>query len=142
MAVLDLKATMLGLAAAVETVQFEVTSGITFVSTAHPLPVQDANTGEAIVGYPRGDIALGITFQRGFDRATFPVWVIAGLAWEAETQEVLGELLGAGSNAIVDAIESAEGIGAVAVHVAVIETLLFRGDLAYVTVRFDADVIS
>jgi len=117
------------------------------VSKAHPRPVEFADTGEAIVGFPTS-IDFDLTFQRGADRAVIPIWIVAGLMDADATLDELERLLGDGQTSVKAALETGEygGLDAVLSAVTVstggVDQLLTEGGLRYAAARFDAEVVT
>jgi hypothetical protein len=50
----------------------------------------------AIVGYPER-ITYDLTYQRGADRATFPIWIVVGLLYTKGARDELSTYLSAGA---------------------------------------------
>jgi hypothetical protein len=134
MGALDLAGTMDALAAAVE--------GTTAVTKCHAWPVEGAKVGEGVVGYPTESIEYDGTFQRGQDRATFPVWILCGLPSDQRTRTTLSALI-TGADSIKTAIEaySTSAYDSVRVTDGAIDRFL-GGSGEQVALRFDCDVIS
>lgn len=140
MGALQLKATMAAIALALE--EAEV------VDKAWPHPTTGtAGVGEAVIWYPP-EIGFDMTFGRGADTVTFPVYILVGIAGEDETLEALDRMLGDGSQAVKSALESGDfgGLSAVIsdLHVASggVDVLEFDGGIKYAALRFDAEVIT
>lgn len=134
MSVIDVKAVMVDIAAAVQTV---LASG----RTASPRPVEAAVAGDAIVGYPTGPISIADTYGRGSDRLTLPLYIILGLPADESTQTALSTWVGSGS--IVAAIESYAGTWqSVSVMEASVETYTPIGGPEQLALRFDIDILS
>lgn len=138
MGALQLKATMVAIAAALEEV------GV--VDKAWPYPFESASPGEAIVSYP-DEIEFDRTFQRGSDSAVIPVWVVVGVAGEESTADSMDRLVGAGTGAIKDALESGDhgGLDQVISYLHVgkgsIEGVKLGG-VIYAALRMDCEVRS
>lgn len=103
-------------------------------------PFEGADIGHAVVGYPTFTLGSG-AFRRILDKATFPVLVIAGLAQEEATQDVIDVLIGAGAQAVKDSIEGAlaDVVEFASVTGGSVERVTF-GKLIYAAVRFDCEV--
>lgn len=110
------------------------------VERAHPHPVEFAEPGEAVIGYPTFELGSG-AFRRVLDTATFPVLIIAGLAIEDATQDAIDVLLGEGAEAVKDALEAAleDVVEFASVTGGSVERVQLGG-LAYAAVRFDCKV--
>lgn len=133
---IDLTAVMDALAAATQTV---LASGF----TAYATPSEGLREGDAVVGYPQDPINLTQTFKRGFDRATFPVWRIAGIASDERVRDAVADLI-TGSGSLVTAIEgySTGAWSDVAVRTARVELYGPIGQPPLLALRFDCDVLS
>ena len=88
MGTLQLKATMEGIAQGLMDGKV--------VTKAWAYPFEAASPGDAVVGYPDFKLGSG-AFRRVLDSATFPVLIVAGVAQEAATQDVLDRLIGDGT---------------------------------------------
>lgn len=119
--------------------------GAGVVQVAYPRPTLAADTGEAVVRYP-DTIDFGTTFARSLDTTVIPVIILAGLADDesGETQAALDRLVGAGSEAVVDALEGDLGGVVQACHVtrAAIARVLTEGGIEHMAVRFDLAISS
>jgi hypothetical protein len=129
-------ASKIDLATVMDAIAAALVSGGT-VTKAYGWPHPTVQKGQAVVGYPE-DGALGVTFQRGLDTATFPVWIIAGLPGEKSTRDYVSTLIGA-SDDVKTVIETA--LPQVAVERFRPETYETTGG-AFMAVRFDCDVLS
>lgn len=94
---IDLTAVMDGLAAAVD-------AALASDKTCYAYPVEDLTIGDAVVGYPE-TIEVTQTFRRGMDRATVPVYLIAGLSQDKSTRDTIADFI-TGSGSLITAIES------------------------------------
>lgn len=136
MGAIRLQATMQAIAAAL--VEAEV------VEKAWAWPFEQAAPGDAVVGYPT-TLKFDETFQRGSDSAVIPVWVVAGVAGEEVTLEVVDRLVGDGDQAIKTALESGDhgGLDQVLSYLHVgagsIEGLRL-GNVIYAALRMDCEV--
>jgi len=114
------------------------------IDAAFGYPVEAVAPGQATVGYP-DPIDFDMTFGRGADRATFPVWVMCGLTVDRATRATVDALI-AGSADIKAAIEDHAPAGAyssVRVTDAAIESApLSTSGLWALSIRFDCEVIS
>lgn len=133
---IDLTTCMDGLAAAFLTV--------TGVERSFGYPVEDVVPGDAIVGYPES-IEFDLTFGRGADKTTFPVWVICGLVQDASTRAFASALI-RDTNDIKAAVDGSDTIagGTVRITDAAIDRVLVGptgGQLWHISVRFNAEVI-
>lgn len=129
---LNLVTAMDGLAAA-----FLTATGVT---RAFGYPNEDARPGDAIVGYPES-VEFDLTFGRGADRVTFPVWVICGESQLTGTRTFVSSLL-LGAADIKDQVDGASTISGATVRVAdaSIDRVELQG-LMHLSVRFNCDVI-
>lgn len=117
------------------------------VARAWDWPNSVVQRGQAVVGYPEA-VEFDVTFGRGLERATFPVWVIAGLANEERTRDELSRLI-SGATDVKDALESASP-GGVYSSLRVIDCRVETYDATpdaekrtyYVSARFDCEVLS
>lgn len=119
-------------------------AAVTGVIRSFGFPNEDANPGDAIVGYPE-TITFDLTFGRGADRATFPVWVICGLPQDTTTRAFISTLL-LGSSDIKDAVDGGDTIPGATVRVAdaAIDRVALGPEgnrLWHLSVRFNVDVI-
>ncbi len=133
MGILSVKTTMTAIATGLE--EAEV------VEKAWPRPVEGAaSPGHAVVGYPTFKLGSG-AFRRVLDSATFPVLIIAGLADEETTQDVIDVLIGAGAQAVKDAIEGAlaDVVEFASVTGGSVERVIL-GKVPHAAVRFDCEV--
>ena len=132
---LNLASVMVDLAAAVQTV---LATGY----KAYPLPIEGARVGDAVVGYPQDPIGISTTFRRGQDRATFPVYVICGMAQDEATRTAISAWID-DSGSVITAIEGYAGTwSSVAVTEVRIESFTPTGGSPQLALRFDVDVIS
>ncbi len=117
-------------------------SNVTGVTRAFAWPTEDATPGTAVVGYPDGDLELVITFQRGADKATFPVWIVCGLVQDEETRDFASALL-LGSADIIDAVDGTLGsvVQYASTKLARFERVMVAG-MQHLSVRFDVEVVS
>lgn len=140
MGAIQLKATMEAIALALEEAQV--------VEKAWPHPTSGAaSPGEAVVWYPL-DITFDMTFGRGADMVTFPVYILVGIAGEEETLDALDRMLGNGSQAVKTALEGgtfgglSDVISDLHVSTGGVDVLEFDGGVKYAALRFDAEVIT
>ena len=116
----------------------------TVVTNAHAWPTEAVKTGEAIVGYPQDPVDIGITFGRGADVVTLPVWVLCGLATDKATRDTVSGHI-TGSSEVVAALEGHDPAGvysSLAVKNAGVERYQMANGLMHMAVRFDVEVIS
>lgn len=64
----------------------------------YPYPAESIETPAVIVGYPPS-IDFDVTFTRGSDRATFPVWFVVGRNEGRDARDALSAII-AGANSI------------------------------------------
>lgn len=135
MAGLDVADVMDALAAAVE--------GSSLVSKAFAYPTEAVTPGQATVGYPE-TIDFDMTFERGADTATFPVWVMCGLTVDPATRATVSDLIKHASDvkAVVESYAQGSAYSSVRVTDARIERVTNLDTTQSVMVRFDMDVIS
>lgn len=138
MGALRLKDTMLAIAAALE--EAEV------VEKAWAWPFEKAAPGDAVVGYPTR-IEFSKTFQRGSDEALVPVFIIAGIAGEEATLEVLDRLVGDGNRSVKTVLEAGDhgGLDEVLSYLHVREGAIDGvklGGVIYAALRMDCEVKS
>jgi hypothetical protein len=109
------------------------------VDKAWPYPVEGADVGHAVVGYPTFKLGSG-AFRRVMDTATFPVLIIAGVAEEESTQDTVDALI-SGASDVKDAIEAglADVVEFSNVSGGSVERVTFGG-VRYAAVRFDVEV--
>jgi len=107
------------------------------VDRAYGYPAATVQRGQAAVGYPENG-QLGVTFGRGLDTATFPVWIVCGIETEEKTRDEVSRLVGSATD-VKTAIESA--MTQVDVSDFRIEPYPFT-EGAYTAVRFDCEVLS
>jgi hypothetical protein len=130
MAGLDIKTTNTTIAAALVTA--------TLVPRCYAWPVESVAAGEAIVGYPT-ELELAVTFGRGADRATIPVWFICGLPQDESTMDRVSALVLAATD-VADVINAALGTtGAVSTQFGAFEPVDIGG-LPRLAVRFDVSL--
>lgn len=134
---LDLTAVMDGLAAAVQT-------KLASDKKCYAWPTEDVTSGDAVVGYP-DPTEIAITFGRGADRATFPVWFIGGYPQDKTTRDTLADVI-TGTGSLITAIEtySTSAWSSVAVKAAepFFEPYQPVGRPAQLALRFNVDLIS
>lgn len=135
---LRLKDTMLAIAAALEE------AGV--VEKAWAWPFESASPGDAVVGYPTR-IEFSKTFQRGSDEALVPIFVIAGIAGEEETLEVMDRLVGDSQQSVKSALETGDhgGLDEVLSYLHVREGAIEGvklGGVIYAALRMDCEVKS
>lgn len=133
MAEMDLAAVMQGLADAVTEADFPGMEG-----RAYGWPLSTISPPAFVVGYPDG-INMDTTMARGSDRATFPCWAVFGEVDKRTTRDVASPFITGVKNAIdgprTDCWQSAR-VGTIAVETTPI------GEIDFLTVRFDVDVLT
>lgn len=129
MAKLDMATVMDAIAAAL------VSGGC--VDRAYGYPAATVQKRQAAVGYP-DSVDFDMTFGRGLEAATFPVWIVCGIDTDEKTRDEVSRLVGSATD-VKTAIESA--LDSVEVDFGGIETYETTGG-AYVAVRFDCEVLS
>lgn len=133
---LALGATMDALATAMATA--------TGVTNAYGWPVEGIVPPCAVVGYPE-PFDLSMTFGRGPDRATFPVWVVVGIQQGKTTRDAASDLIAAVGD-VKSTLEADRTLGGVIDSLRVvrvgIEAWELQGGLVHTAIRFDIDVIS
>lgn len=133
MAAIDVGAVMQAIA---DTAQ---TAGVT--TRVYAWPNDAASVPALIVGYP-DKLDFDTTYQRGADRAEFPVWIICGRATERTTRDVLSALI-TGETGVKNALDGDLG-GAVQtarVTACSIETVTLAGQ-EYLSAKFSVDVLT
>lgn len=94
MAALDLAAVMDAIA-----VNLSAVTGL----RCYGWPTDNVAPPAGIVGYP-ADIEFDLTFQRGSDRATFPVWVLVGKAYDRASRDLVAAYI-AGVDDVKEALD-------------------------------------
>lgn len=116
----------------------------TSVGSAYGYPIEDVKPGDALVGYPDEEFELSITFGRGADRATFPVWVVCGLQQDKSTRDFAAGVIDAASDlpAVVEANSTLTALGAIKVTDCRFESWAIpaNGGPLHVVIRFDIEV--
>lgn len=127
--------------AAVMTAITEVAVAGEIVERAYDWPTLQVNPPALVVGYP--DLNFDFTFRGGTDRATYPVWIICGLADQRSSRDVLSKYV-TGGGATVKAVLDGDLAGAVRSCRVVNCNLevVNIGGLDYAAARFDLDVLS
>lgn len=131
MAVFNLTNTMDGLAA------LALTSGLP--NNVYAFPVPNITTPCTVIGYPT-QIDFDLTFGRGSDRASLPVWVVVGTTGNKDARDRLSAIL-ADTSSIKSAFDGNQSFGSVRVVDARI-TEITVGAINYLAVEFTIDVIS
>lgn len=133
MSKLDMAATMDAIAAAL------VSGGCT--AKAYAYPASTVQKRQAAVGYPES-VEFDMTFGRGLEAATFPVWLICGYPTEETTRDEVSRLVGSATD-VKTALDGNLGgvVSSLRVTDCRIETYETTGG-AYVAVRFDCEVLS
>lgn len=132
MSALDLTAAMDGIAACV------VAWG--GVPNAYPWPVESITVPCGVVGYPSGEIDIAITFGRGGDRATLPLWIVVGKTATKDARDALSDVIAGGSD-LVAAIVGAHTWGDADVTGASVATFT-SSSIEYLALKLDVDVVT
>ena len=109
----------------------------------YPWPTLLVNPVCLVVGYPTA-LNYDATFGRGSDRATFPVWLIAGKVDARSTRDVIGQYIGPdGVTSVKTALDGDLGgvVQSCRVTAATIEAANISG-VDYQAVRFDLDILT
>lgn len=111
------------------------------VTRATGWPTVNVQKGQAAVGYPER-VEFDVTFARGLERATFPVWVVCGLPGEESTRNTVSALI-TGATDVKDALDGtlSGSVSSLRVIDCRIESYEAVGG-AFVAVRFDCDVLA
>jgi hypothetical protein len=128
MTAIDVAATMDGLAALMAGVEPNV----------YAWPVESVTVPCVVVGYP-SDIELGITFGRGADAATFPVWVVVGRTGTKDARDALSSAI-TGSSDVHDALTGAHAFGDVDVQSVSVESITIAA-VEYVGLKYVVEVV-
>ena len=133
---IDLTAVMDDLAAAVD-------SALASDKTCYGYPVEDLTVGDAVVGYPDDPINVSTTFRRGMDRATLPVFLVAGMPQDKATRDTIADYI-TGAGSLVTAIESYSTTSWSSASVTTISVDRYDpvGRPPLVAVRFNVDILS
>ncbi len=140
MTTFNLAAIMDGIAATL------VAAGVSDAGHTWAWPVATFNTPCAIVGYRPGNISFDMTFKRGADEATLPVWFVAGLVAEKASRDLLSGIID-GAPAVKSALEAQPDtlggkVSSVRVIDCEVETFLDGNGVEYLAARFDVHVIT
>ncbi len=129
----------MGLASIMDALAGATPAGI--VTASYPYPVGSVVPPAVVVGYPT-DYEFDATFQRGADRAVFPVYYVCGMADDKSARDKVDAVI-AGSDAIKTAIETnstlASAVDTVRVTDATFESVTI-GAVQMIAVRFDTEV--
>lgn len=109
------------------------------VPQAYGWPNSGAAGGSAIVGYPE-PVQIGVTYSRGYDRATFPVWILCGSPDAKAARDAASLYLSTSPDA-VDALEQSGAGTTCHVTFATVESVDVGGT-EYLAVRYDVDVLT
>jgi hypothetical protein len=101
-------------------------------------PVDSITVPCVVVGYP-SEILFDLTFQRGGDELTVPVWYVVGDTSTKDARDRLSTIVGDASS-VKSALDGAQAFGDVRVVSAAVERITV-GSIAYLAVRFDAEII-
>lgn len=96
-----------------------------------------------VIGYPE-TIEFDMTFGRGSDKATFPIWFLAGKVIGRATRDAISAIV-TGATATKNVLDGPLTVGANTASVRVtecrIETVTV-GTVQYLAARFDTEVIT
>jgi hypothetical protein len=101
-------------------------------------PVDSVSVPCIVVGYPT-DIVLDVTFQRGGDEMTVPVWFVVGETSTKDARDRLSTIL-ADASSVKSALDGSQSFGDVRVTDVGIETIEI-GAIKYLGAKFDVEVI-
>lgn len=131
MAAFDLTATMDGVATLI------TNSGL--VTNVYAYPVESVTVPCAVVGYPKA-IDFDMTFGRGGDSCTLPVYFVVGRTMTKDARDRLSTIL-ADATSIKSALDGSQSFGSVRVMNAQITDISF-GDISYLSAEFTIDIKS
>lgn len=137
MASLDLVAVMDGIADTARA------AGLVLADRVYEWPTLTVNPPCLVVGYPT-ELRYDETYQRGSDRATFPVWVICGKVDARTTRDAIAVYIGPdGAASVKTALDGDLGGACQSCRVvsATIEAANIGG-IDYQAVRFDLDILT
>jgi hypothetical protein len=106
---------------------------------AYDWPTLDVSPPCAIVGYPEAGQPFDATMRRGADRATFPVWIVCGVADKRSSRDVVASYIAP----VKAALESAGGDAWESARVTTwgVDPVNIAG-LDYVAAKFEIDVLT
>ena len=108
---------------------------------AYPWPVESINAPCVVIGYPT-DLGFDYTFDRGSDRAIFPVYYMAGRTSDRNTRDELSRAI-VGINGIKDAIDGTLGgtVSSATVIDCEVATVTVNS-ISYIALQFNVEIIS
>lgn len=111
------------------------------VDRAYDWPTLDVNPPCLVAGYP--DLSFDLTMRRGADRATYPVWIVCGVADKRSSRDVLSPFIVGGGVSVKGILQGTLNgtVQSARVTTCQIETVNIGG-LDYVAARFDLDVVN
>jgi hypothetical protein len=118
-------------------------AGLVSADRAYAWPTLTVNPPCLVVGYPTA-INYDATYARGFDRATFPFWIICGRIDARTTRDQIATYIGPdGAASVKTAMDGPLGgaVQSARVMSATIEATTISG-VDYQAVRFDLDVLT
>jgi hypothetical protein len=134
--------TTFNLSAIMDAIATAIPAGVTDRVFAYP--VRQFTPPCAIVGFPKpGSIDFDLTFKRGADAATFPLWFMVGTGDDLAARDQLSDIID-GAVAIKSAIESDAALAAAVSTVTVtdcgIELLAQADNSTYWAAAFTVEV--
>jgi len=108
---------------------------------AYGYPAEEVEVPCAVVGYPLpGTLRFDMTFGRGADQATFPVWFLVGRVSTRAARKALADII-AGATGIKDALDGNLGgtVQTARVTECTVETVAI-GSVSFLSARFDVEV--
>jgi hypothetical protein len=108
------------------------------VSNVYAYPVSAVTVPCAVVGYPT-DIQFDLTFGRGGDEMTLPVWFIVGIGTTKDARDALSTILG-DTSSIKSTLDGAQSFGDVRVTDAKVTTVTIAA-VEYLAAEFTVEVI-
>lgn len=101
-------------------------------------PVDSVTVPCIVVGYPT-EITFDMTFQRGGDEMTIPLWYIVGKTSTKDARDRLSTIIGDASS-VKSAIDGSQSFGDCRVVSAAVEEVTVAA-VAFLAVKFDVEVI-
>jgi hypothetical protein len=134
MAALDVAAIMEAIADAL------VTAGV--VDRAYGWPNAIVQKRQAVVGYPTR-VDFDMTFARGLESVTVPVWVVCGYPGDQSTRTEVSRLIASATD-VKDALDGtlSSSVSSVRVTDCQVETYPVTPESDHMAVRFDVEVLS
>jgi len=110
------------------------------VTRAYPYPVESVQPPCVVVAYPEA-ITFDLTFGRGADVATYPVYFITGLTTDKTARDALSDIL-AGVGSIKATLDGDLGgvVQSARVTDASVESVTVAG-VTYIAAKFNLEVI-